>query len=664
VAVPESSFAFDGPAPAMQRLAAASLSISSHLELAAVLRELVDAAAELAGARYAAVGVFAEDGRTLREFITVGLSEEEIARIGSLPTGRGVLGTLVHHAEPLRIPDVTRHPDSVGFPPGHPPMRSFLGVSLRAGGEVFGRIYLTEKRGGGEFTAEDEGLVSLVAAHAGVAVENARLYEQAQQQVRELAALNEVAMALAGQDDPSAVLRSVAQAGRRLGGGEAAVVIVPDADALRIAAADGPSQAETWRLFRSARQLASRTLAGSAPDPRPSVYPTAGGAFAAVPLLAGGQVLGVLAVALPEEGLPDAHGGALGTLASLAASSLRLAGEFRTAVVAERRTRALFEVARVALGGGPLREIVTAASERVLQLEKAAAAVVLWGVDGSLDVVAAVGDAEVPEALSRPADLPGFEWVPITGDEERHGWLGVRLSGGDELTPERREQLEGWAGVISLAHRAERLRLLRRQVLVAEERSRIAMELHDGAVQRLFGVGMALQGASLRAVDGDARLVAALASAVDEIDSAISEIRAYVHDLRPSGLEPATVRQLIADDVGMLAASGITTDLHVDDAVLAAIGGEVSAELVQVLAEACANMARYAHASHAEIRVERRRGRVSVSVSDDGVGFDPAAHSTGHGLKNLRERAARLDGELHIDSAPGKGTRLRLEVPL
>jgi signal transduction histidine kinase len=508
VAVPEDSFAFDGPAPAMQRLAAASLSISSHLELAAVLRELVDAAAELAGARYAAVGVFAEDRRTLREFITVGLSDEEIAGIGSLPTGRGVLGTLVHHAEPLRIPDVTRHPDSVGFPPGHPPMRSFLGVSIRAGGEVFGRIYLTEKRGGGEFTAEDEGLVSLVAAHAGVAVENARLYEMA---------------------------------------------------------------------------------------------------FAA-----------------------------------------------------ERRTRLLFEVA----GGGPLHEIVTAASERVLQLQKAAAAVVLWGVDGSLDVIAAVGDGEVPEGLSRPADLPGFEWVPITGDEERHGWLGVRLSGGDELTPERREQLEGWAGVISLAHRAERLRLLRRQVLVAEERSRIAMELHDGAVQRLFGVGMALQGASQRAGDGDTRLVAALASAVDEIDSAISEIRAYVHDLRPSGLEPATVRQLIADDVGMLAASGVTTDLHLDDAVLAAIGGDVSAELVQVLAEACANMARYAHASHAEIRVERRRGRVAVSVSDDGVGFDPAAHSTGHGLKNLRERAARLDGELHIDSAPGKGTRLRLEVPL
>jgi len=648
-----------------ERLAAAALAISAHLDLPAVLRQLVEAAQDLAGARYAAVGVLAEDGHTLREFVTVGLSDEQVAAIGSLPTGRGVLGTLVHHPDPLRVRDITEHPDSVGFPPNHPVMRSFLGVPIRAGGEVFGRIYLAEKVGAVEFTADDEALVSLIAAQAGVAVENARLYEHAQQRVRELEALNDVSMALAGQEDPTEVLRSVARAGRALACGTAAVVVVPDGDSLRIAAAYGRPQAEVWRLFRAARQVASRTLSAAHPVTAPSVHTEGQTTFTAVPLVAGPQVLGVLAVSLPAAGLAEIRRRGLGTLASLAASSLRLAAEYQSSVAAERRQRALFEVARVALGGGPLQEIVSAACERVLVLQRAAAVAVLWARDGDLlEVAASAGDLDAPDEIRGPDDLPGFDWVPIPGDEDHGGWLGVRLSPGEELDPDRRERLEGWAGVISLAYRAERLRQMRRQVLVAEERSRIAMELHDGAVQRLFGVGMALQGAALMAGDSDARVAAALASAVDEIDSAITEIRAYVHDLRPTGLGVETVRQLIADDVSMLTGAGIACDVDIDDQTLAALPGDVSAELVQVLAEACANMGRYSHATHALIRIGKRRGRLLLSVVDDGVGFDPTLRTPGHGLRNLRERAARLDGTLTIDSAPGQGTHLRLEIPL
>lgn len=659
----------DGTGASLERLAAAAISISSHLELPRVLRELVSAAAELSGARYAAVGVLAEDGRSLREFVTVGMSEDEVAVIGDPPAGRGVLGTLVHATEPLRLPDITRHPESVGFPPGHPPMRSFLGVPIRVGGEVFGRIYLTDKRGGGPFTAEDESLIALVAAQAGVAVENARLFEQAQQRVAELTALNDVSMALAGQDDPAAVLRAVARAGRALAAGSAAVVVVPDADSLRIAGADGRPQAEVWRLFRAARQAASRLLAAPPSAIAAAAPATVHGAgqvvFAAVPLVAGPHVLGVLVVGLPEAVLSDSRRRGLATLASLAASSLRLAGEYQSSVASERRTRALFEVARVALGGGPLREIVSAACERVLVLQKATAAAVLWSTEeNGLDVVAWAGDLDLGDELHGPEDLPGFDWVRIPGEEGRRGWLGVRLATGDELSPERRELLEGWAGVISLAYRAERMRLMRRQVLVAEERSRIAMELHDGAVQRLFGVGMALQGAELMAGDSDRRVVAALASAVDEIDSAIAEIRAYVHDLRPSGLSLETVQRLLADDVGMLTAAGIEVHLSLERPALAALTGDAAAELVQVMAEASANMARYSHATHADIRLARRRGRAVLTVADDGIGFDPAARTAGHGLKNLRERAARLDADLHIESAPGQGTRLRMEIPL
>jgi signal transduction histidine kinase len=649
----------------LERLATAARSISSRLDLAAVLRELVAAATDLAGARYGAVGVFAEDGHTLSEFITVGLSDEEIAAIGTLPTGRGVLGTLVHHPDPLRVADITKHPDSVGFPPRHPRMRSFLGVPIRVGSEVFGRIYLADKIGDCEFTDDDEGLVTLIAAQAAVAVENARLFEQARQRVRELEALNDVSMALAGQDDPAGVLRSVARAGRALGGGGAAVVVVPDGDALRIAAADGRPQAEVWRLFRAARQVASEELAAVKPVATPRVHTADGCVFAAAPLVAGPRVLGVLAVGLRDPELPPVRRRSLGTVASLAASSLRLAAEYQSSVAAERRQRALFEVARVALGGGPLHEIVTAACERVLVLSRAAAVVILWGDEGEgFEVVAFAGDLDASGSLRGPDDLPGYEWVPVPSEEGSHGWLGVRLAPGDHLTPDRRERLEGWAGVISLAYRAERLRAMRRQVLVAEERSRIAMELHDGAVQRLFGVGMALQGAALMAGDGNPRVAAAVASAVDEIDSAITEIRAYVHGLRPSGLGAETVRQLIADDVAVLSAAGIDTSLHLDDATLGALTGDASAELVQVVAEACANMARHAHATEAQIRLSRHHNTAILTITDNGVGFDPTTRPPGHGLRNLRERAARLDATFHLDSAPGKGTRLRLEIPL
>jgi len=667
-AVPGAGGAEAARQAAVERLAAAARSVSSHLELAAVLHELVEAATELAGARYGAVGVFAADGRSLREFITVGLSDEEVAAIGRPPTGRGLLGTLVHHPDPLRVDEVSAHPDSVGYPPGHPAMHSFLGVPIRVGGEVFGRLYLTEKRDGSRFTAQDESLISLFAAQAAVAVQNARLYEDSQRRLHDLEVLNGVAMAVAGQEDPAEVLRAVARAGRQLAGSDAAVVVVPDGDALRIAGADGRAQSVIWRLFRASRGAVTASLsdpAGRSPGPPPA----RGAGFAALPLRAGERVLGVLVVALPaEDGSTSGRAAppavALGTLAGLAASSLRLAEEYQGALASERRTRALFEVARVALGGGPLQEIVTAACERVLLLQRASAVAVLWGDAARLEVVAAAGEVDPPDNVTRPQDLEGFEWVRIPGEEGRRGWLGVRLVAGEELTSARRDHLEGWAGVIALAYRAERLRMMRRQVLVAEERSRIAMELHDGAVQRLYGVGMALQGAAMMAGDGDRRVADALASAVDEIDAAIREIRAYVHGLRPAGLAVETVRRIIDDDISMLSGAGIETAVDIDDEVLEEMSGDVGAEVVQVMAEACANMARYAHARHAQIRIGRRRGALVVSVSDDGVGFDPAVHVSGHGLKNLRERAARMAGELHVDSAPGKGTRLRLEVPL
>jgi signal transduction histidine kinase len=153
----------------------AILTIGSDLDLPAMLRRIAEVAAQLVDARYAALGVLDVTGTRLSEFITVGIDEGGRREIGNLPEGHGILGLLIVDAQPLRLPDLTAHPDSYGFPPGHPPMRSFLGVPIRVRDDVFGNLYLTDKTTGEEFTDEDEELVVGLAAAAGVAIENARL---------------------------------------------------------------------------------------------------------------------------------------------------------------------------------------------------------------------------------------------------------------------------------------------------------------------------------------------------------------------------------------------------------------------------------------------------------------------------------------------------------
>lgn len=153
----------------------AILTISSDLDLAAMLRRIAEVAAQLVDARYAALGVLDVTRTRLSQFITVGIDEDGRRLIGNLPEGHGILGLLIVDAKPLRLPDLGAHPDSYGFPPGHPPMTSFLGVPIRVRDEVFGNLYLTDKTTGAEFTDEDEEMVVGLAAAAGVAIENTRL---------------------------------------------------------------------------------------------------------------------------------------------------------------------------------------------------------------------------------------------------------------------------------------------------------------------------------------------------------------------------------------------------------------------------------------------------------------------------------------------------------
>ncbi|HLY84239.1 MAG TPA: GAF domain-containing protein, partial [Acidimicrobiales bacterium] len=188
----------------LRRLLDAVLTIGSELDLASVLRRIVEAAVELVGARYGALGVLNESGTGLAEFITVGLDDDTRRAIGNLPKGLGLLGALITDARPLRLPDLREHPDRSGFPPNHPPMTSFLGVPIRVRQEVFGNLYLTDKTAGEVFTDVDEELALGLASAAGVAIANARLFEQVRRREAALAAMHEVASALVAGTEPLA----------------------------------------------------------------------------------------------------------------------------------------------------------------------------------------------------------------------------------------------------------------------------------------------------------------------------------------------------------------------------------------------------------------------------------------------------------------------------
>ena len=223
------------------------IALSSELSLKRLLEQLIESAAQLTGARYGALGVIDRSGTGLEQFITVGIDEETRAAIGDLPRGRGILGVLIRDQEPLRLTDIAQDPRSVGFPPGHPPMRSFLGVPIRLRGTVFGNLYLTEKEGADQFSDEDEEVVSLLAAQAAVAIENARLYESARQWSRQLESLNEVSEALLTEVDLTELLNLAATRLRELL--DAHVVLIerptPDGESLVVEVATGENASDS-----------------------------------------------------------------------------------------------------------------------------------------------------------------------------------------------------------------------------------------------------------------------------------------------------------------------------------------------------------------------------------------------------------------------------------
>ena len=233
----------------MRGLLEAVVAIGSGLDLESTLRRIVETAVGLVDATYGALGVIG-DGNRLAEFIPVGLTQDDIERIHHWPEGRGLLGLLIDDSRPLRLADIASHPESSGFPDGHPPMRSFLGVPVRVRDEVFGNLYLTNKRSGGEFTEDDEAVLVALGAAAGVAVENARLYEAARRQQRWIQASAEVTTRLLSGTAPGEVLADVTRRARELSGADLAVLALPDDDGRRmtISYADGDGAQATRGL--------------------------------------------------------------------------------------------------------------------------------------------------------------------------------------------------------------------------------------------------------------------------------------------------------------------------------------------------------------------------------------------------------------------------------
>lgn len=253
----------------LRRLIDVGRGLVAQLDLEAVLREVVEVARELTGARYAALGILDEDRRELERFIYVGIDEETRARIGDLPRGRGVLGELIRNPAPLRLRDVEKHPRSYGFPPGHPPMHSFLGVPIVVRGQAYGNLYLTEKEGG-DFDAADEEAATILAEWAAVTIFNVRLYGQSEEErgaleraVHGLEATTEIARAVGGETDRARVLETIAKRARALVGARSLLVLLHDGARCEVAAAAGECGPEpVGRQIEIEAETAAGALAG------------------------------------------------------------------------------------------------------------------------------------------------------------------------------------------------------------------------------------------------------------------------------------------------------------------------------------------------------------------------------------------------------------------
>ncbi|WP_446666348.1 GAF domain-containing protein [Flexivirga sp. B27] len=524
----------------------AVVAVTADLDLSDVLERIVRVACELVDARYGALGVLDRDRERLAEFVTRGVSPQERAAIGDLPHGKGVLGLLIREPRPLRLPDLSAHPASYGFPPEHPPMHTFLGAPVRIRDEVFGNIYLTEKAGGGEFTADDETTLVALAAAAGIAIDNARLYERSRRQRAWVETTSELSQRLLEGSDEEDAMRFLVEAAVEHSYARKGFVALHDGmGSLRVVTCGGACDCTTH-------------IELTAPGWRNLVQ-------------AGEPVL------LAEGGPPPTR---LGD---------GLLGELDTVLGVEHGEIAVLPV--------------------VVGTEDVGVLVVAWSHDSW-----SVAD-EMTELLARLADQTG------------------------------------------LALTAARAQRDRSRLVLLEDRDRIARDMHDHVIQRLFATGLSLQAASHLATHPTVR--ARVDDAVDELDRAIKDIRHAIfelHDVQPATVSDA-VAALIADLTDVL---GYPPQVDVRGP-LDRLPPDLASDMLAVVREALSNVARHAGADEAVVRIECA-DELAITVCDNGTGMPPGVRRSG--LGNLSDRALRRGGSLTVRPAVPVGTELCWRVPL
>jgi signal transduction histidine kinase len=528
----------------IQHLLDAFLTVSAGLDLETTLRRIVEAATELVDARYGALGVLAPQGG-LAAFIHVGIDDELAARMGSLPEGKGVLGQLITEPRPLRVADLSRHPAAVGFPPHHPEMRTFLGVPVLVRSEAFGNLYLTEKRHG-EFTPEDEAVLTALAGAAGIAIDNARLYEEAEVRRQWTTAISDVRASLLGATSPDEALRLIASRVRETSGADGACIMV------------GPSPV----------------------DAAFSVRAQAGNGLADLT----GQRLTTCDSAVLEAVAATDH-----------VVTLDLQGTGRSGSDAH-------------LGWGHCL------------------AVPLRGTH-SEDAVLLV---------ARRADAPAFDQVTSS----------LITSFADQA-----------AVALDLAAREQSARRLD----VYEDRDRIARDLHDHVIQRLFGAGLSLQSVVPRIQDPHTRR--RIGEVVGQLDETVRDIRTTIFDLHSAeDVDRATgLRRRVLDVVTETAGADLSPTVRMSGAVDSLVTGDLASDVEAVAREAVSNAARHSGAAHVTVTLDVA-DEVVLEVTDDGRGIDPRAARSG--LRNVEERAVRRGGGAGTEALPEGGTRLRWWAPL
>lgn len=527
----------------------AVVSMAADLSLDELLSRVVRIAADLAGARYAALGVLSNDpDRRLRTFITHGMTHEQTDRIGPPPEGHGILGVIIDHPEPLRLSDLSAHPASYGFPPSHPPMSSFLGVPVRARGRVFGNLYLTDKIAAREFDDSDERIVIALAAAAGVAIENATLHEEAVRRERWLEATAEVIARLVGGATGPEALQLVADRARTLAEADVAWVVI-----------------------------------GSRPE------------------------------------------------------------QLQLSVV-------------TGVPANPT-DVECAVAEDSLE-----ATVVRTGRPLTVENLVGGGIGWAPPATRLPwPDLGPAILVPLAGE---HGTDGVVALA---WTPQRRALFHAldpalptnFAEQAALALRIARSRRDLHRLALFEERERIARDLHDVVIQRLFATGLSLQG-SLRSQDAE-RLRDAVDRAVDDLDGTIRDIRRTIFELGSPG-ESDVESEIIRICDRAASALKLRPRVAFEGPVRSRVEPALVPHLAAALSEILSNAVRHASATSLSVLLSARSSdEIVLRVTDNGRGMPRRWDESG--LANLRRRAQALGGRFTIGAATGGGTVVEWRVP-